>query len=95
MRMYQGPSCPDHPFSVELGDTEINTRIWGILAHGAVMNIGSSLVPLTEGVESPWVSLLEIILVCLHQFLLLKTCVFVLCPGSWVCTQHPTRGHLT
>jgi hypothetical protein len=27
MWMYPGPSCPDYPFSVELGDTEINTRV--------------------------------------------------------------------
>jgi hypothetical protein len=27
MWMYLGPSCPDHPFSVELGDTENNTQI--------------------------------------------------------------------
>jgi hypothetical protein len=32
MWMYPGPSCPDRPFSVELGDTEINTRIQGVLA---------------------------------------------------------------
>jgi hypothetical protein len=25
--IYPGPSCPDHPFSIELGDMEINTRI--------------------------------------------------------------------
>jgi hypothetical protein len=36
-----GPSCPDHPFSVELGDTEINTQIRGVLAHGAKLNFGS------------------------------------------------------
>jgi hypothetical protein len=27
LSMYLGPSCPDRPFSVELGDTKINTRI--------------------------------------------------------------------
>jgi hypothetical protein len=27
MWMYPGPSCPDHPFSAELGDTEINIRV--------------------------------------------------------------------
>jgi hypothetical protein len=31
MWMYPGPSCPDHPFYVELGDTKINTWIWGFL----------------------------------------------------------------
>jgi hypothetical protein len=25
MWLYQGPCCPDYPFSEELGDTEINT----------------------------------------------------------------------
>jgi hypothetical protein len=34
MWMYLVPSCPDHPFSIELGDLEINTQIRGILAHG-------------------------------------------------------------
>jgi hypothetical protein len=29
MWVYPGPSCPDRPFIVELGDTEINTRVWG------------------------------------------------------------------
>jgi hypothetical protein len=27
MWMYPGPSCPDYPFSIELEDMEINTRI--------------------------------------------------------------------
>jgi hypothetical protein len=27
--MYPRPCCPDRPFSTELGDAEINTRIWG------------------------------------------------------------------
>jgi hypothetical protein len=35
MLMYLGPSCPDRPFSEELGDTEINTRVRGVLAHRA------------------------------------------------------------
>jgi hypothetical protein len=33
--MYPGLSCPDHPFSTQLGDTEINTWIRGVLARGA------------------------------------------------------------
>jgi hypothetical protein len=32
--MYRGPSCLDHPFSVELGDVEINNQIREILAYG-------------------------------------------------------------
>jgi hypothetical protein len=58
--MYQGPSCPDHCFPAELDDSEINTWIRGILAHGVDQNFGSDPVPLREGVESPWVSLLEL-----------------------------------
>jgi hypothetical protein len=78
MWIYPGPSCPDHPFSVELHDTENNTQILEVLAHGADLKYGSSSVPLTEGGESPWVSLLELILVYLCQFLLLRTRVFFL-----------------
>jgi hypothetical protein len=63
MWMYLGPSCPNRPFSEELGDTEINTQIRGVLAHGANLNFGSGPVPLREGVESPWVSLLKLTLV--------------------------------
>jgi hypothetical protein len=39
MWIYLGPSCPDLPISTELGDTEINTWIWGVLAHGADLNL--------------------------------------------------------
>jgi hypothetical protein len=93
MWMYLGPSCPDHPFSMELGDTENNTQIWGVHAHGADLKFGSSPVPLREGDESPWVSLLELILVYLCQFLLLRTRAFSLCLIS---SMHvaPRRGHL-
>jgi hypothetical protein len=35
MSIYPGPSCPDHPFSEELDDAEVNTRIHMVLAHGA------------------------------------------------------------
>jgi hypothetical protein len=87
MGMYPEPSCPDRLFSMELDDTEINTRIWGggegrVLAHGADLNIGSDPVPLREGVKSPWVSPLELTLVYLCQFLLLKTRTFFLCARS-------------
>jgi hypothetical protein len=34
MWIYPGPSCPDHPFSDELGDAEINTRIHKVLSRG-------------------------------------------------------------
>jgi hypothetical protein len=76
MWMYPGSSCLDHPFSTELDDTEINTRIQGVLTHGADLNFGSGPVPLREGVKIPWVSLLELILIYLCQFLLLKTRTF-------------------
>jgi hypothetical protein len=46
MWMYLGSSCPNRPLSEELGDTEINTWIRGVLAHGANLNLGSGLVPL-------------------------------------------------
>jgi hypothetical protein len=52
VRMYPGPNCPVHPFSVELGDTEL-----------ADLNFGSGLIPLREGVKSPWVSPLDLTLV--------------------------------
>jgi hypothetical protein len=86
MRMYPGPSCPDRPCSTELGDTKINTRIRGILAHRADMNFSFGSVPLREGVECLWVSSLKLILVYLCQFLLLKAHMFFLCTGSRVCT---------
>jgi hypothetical protein len=54
MWMYMGPSCPEHPFSEELGDTEFNIRVHGVLAHGVILNLGTGPVPLTEGVDSPW-----------------------------------------
>jgi hypothetical protein len=90
-----GPSCPNRPFSTELGDTEITTQIWGVLAHGVHLNFGSDSILLREGVDRPWVSPLELLLVYLCQFLLLKTHVFYLCIGSQVCTERPTGGHLT
>jgi hypothetical protein len=53
MWMYSRPSCPDHPFSTEMGDTEISIQIQGVIAHGADLNIGSGPVPLREGVDNP------------------------------------------
>jgi hypothetical protein len=75
--MYPGPSYPNHPFSTELGDTEINTWIRGVLAHGVDLNSGSGPVPLREGVDSPWVSPLEFTSIYLCQFLLLNACAFL------------------
>jgi hypothetical protein len=77
MWMYPGPCCPDHPFSIELDDTEINTWIRGVLAHGADLNLGSSLIHLRERVDNPWVSPLGLSFGCLCQFLLLTICMFL------------------
>jgi hypothetical protein len=43
--MYPGPGCPNRPFSKELCDTEINTRIRGVLAHRVVLNLGTGPTP--------------------------------------------------
>jgi hypothetical protein len=61
MWMYPTPCCPSHPFSAELGDMEINSRVRRVLAHGADLNLGSSPVPLGEGVDGPLVSPLELL----------------------------------
>jgi hypothetical protein len=53
MWMYLGPSCLDRPFSEELGDTEINTRIRRVLAHGVVLSLGTGPASLREGVNNP------------------------------------------
>jgi hypothetical protein len=58
MWMYLRPSCPDHPFSTELSDTEINTRIRRVLAHGDDLTLGSGPIPLRERAYMPWMSLL-------------------------------------
>jgi hypothetical protein len=52
MWLYPWPRCPDHPFSDELGDAEVNTRICKVLDHGANLNPGASPAPLGEGVAS-------------------------------------------
>jgi hypothetical protein len=56
MWLYPGPSCLDHPFSKELGEVEINTQIYKVLAHGVDPNPGASPTPLREGVDSTRVS---------------------------------------
>jgi hypothetical protein len=68
-----------------LDDTEINTRIRGVLAHGANLNPGSGLVPLREGVNNTWVSPLRLTFGYLCQFLFLNACVFL----------NRVSGHLT
>jgi hypothetical protein len=53
MWMNSGPSYPDRPFSKELGDMEINTWIHRVLAHKAILNLGTGPTPLREGVDNP------------------------------------------
>jgi hypothetical protein len=76
MWTYLRPSCPNRPFSVELGDAEMNTQIQGVLADGFDLNFCSTLVPLREGVDNPWVSPPKFTFIYLYQFLLLNTCTF-------------------
>jgi hypothetical protein len=71
------PSCPNHPISTELGDTEINTQIQGVHANGADQNFGIGRVPLKEVVDRPWVSLLDLTFVCFCQYLFLNAYVFL------------------
>jgi hypothetical protein len=49
MWLYPWPRCPDHPFSDELGDAEVNTRICKVLDHGANLNPGASPAPWGKG----------------------------------------------
>jgi hypothetical protein len=44
--LYPGPSCPNYPFSDELGDAEVNTRIHKVLAHRADLNPGADPSPI-------------------------------------------------
>jgi hypothetical protein len=53
------PSAGDDHVDVsgaELGDTDVNTWVHGLHAHGAILNLGTGPVPLREGVNSSWVS---------------------------------------
>jgi hypothetical protein len=45
------------PFSMELGNTGINTRLRGVLASGVDQNFCPGLIPLRERIDNPWVSL--------------------------------------
>jgi hypothetical protein len=85
MWMYPAPSCPDHSFSAELDDAEINARIWGILVHGANQNPGSSMIPLRgrghqplgESAQAHFCPTVSI------SASLTRMCSYA---GSWVCT---------
>jgi hypothetical protein len=59
MWSYPGPSCPNHSFSAELVDEEVDTRVQRILVLR--VNQHSSPVPLWDGVVSPLVSPLGLI----------------------------------
>jgi hypothetical protein len=93
MWMDPGPSCPDHPFSKELGDRKVSTHVHGVHAHGAIPNLGTGPVPLREGIESPSVSLLGPTFDCLCLFQFLNIYVF-LCRVLGV-SATPRGGHLT
>jgi hypothetical protein len=51
--MYLRSSCLNCSFSEELGNTETNTQIRRVLAHGAILSLGTSPAPLRERVDSP------------------------------------------
>jgi hypothetical protein len=57
MWLYLGPSDPDHSFSEELSDGEINTRILKVLDHGVNLNSGASPDSFRERVANTRVSL--------------------------------------
>jgi hypothetical protein len=83
MWLYPGPSCPDRPFSKELGDAEFNTQIHKVLAHDADLNFGADPVPLSEGVDSTRVSPLGFVFGALRNFIV-SSCSCP-CAGSRVC----------
>jgi hypothetical protein len=92
MWLYPGPSCLDLPFSKELGNVEVNTRIHKVLAHGADLNHGASPAPLREGVDSTRVTPFGSVFGYLRNFIL-SPCLCS-CVVSWVCLQCTTGGHL-
>jgi hypothetical protein len=77
MWLYLSLSCPDHPFSNELGDTKINTRKHSVLAHGVILNLGPNPTPLREGVDCPWMSPLGPTFSYLCQLWFLSVFVFL------------------
>jgi hypothetical protein len=56
MWLYPGPCCPDRPFSKELGEAEVNARIYKVLSYGINSNPEAGPTPLGEGVDSARVS---------------------------------------
>jgi hypothetical protein len=53
MWRYTGPSYPDHSFSTELADVEVDTRVRRILALGVNQHSSSGPVHLRHEVVSP------------------------------------------
>jgi hypothetical protein len=51
--MYPGSSYPDRPFSVELGDTEINTQIRGVSLTGLIRILALARFLYGKGVKAP------------------------------------------
>jgi hypothetical protein len=90
MWRYPGPSCPDHFFLAKLADVEIDTRVRRVIALEVHQSSNPYLIPLREGVVSPWVSPLRHILARLSQFLpspLFFPTRMCSCAASWVCAQ--------
>jgi hypothetical protein len=77
MWMHSGPSCLDHLFSQSSVIQRSTPEFEGSLLMGFDLNLGSDLIPLWEGVDSPWVSLLGLSFDYLCRFLFLTICVFL------------------
>jgi hypothetical protein len=60
MWMYSGPNCPDHSFSTDLDNSEIDIWIRRILALEDHQSSDPSPIPLREWVIIPWVNLLNL-----------------------------------
>jgi hypothetical protein len=92
--MYLGPSCPDCPFSAELGDMDINTWIRGVLDHGADLNLDSSPIPFRGRVDNPWVSSLGFLFGFICRFMFLTECVFLLRASGALTVPHGGSPYL-
>jgi hypothetical protein len=85
-----GPSCPDCPFSEELGDTKVNTWVCE-----AVLNLGTGPIPLREGVNNPRVWSLRPSLDYLCQFWFLNVFVFLCRVSGMFAMPHDGGGGFT
>jgi hypothetical protein len=61
MWRYPGLSCPNHFFSIELADADVDTRVRMILALRVNRHSSSGPVPMRDGVSSPWLSSLGLV----------------------------------